>query len=208
MGGDELMARLPFPANTITGTFGSMSAYRRKHGLQPHSGVDFAPSGSNRGKTAIPAVGNGTVKLVQWSNVLGWVLVHTVWDVKKKKAAYVGYSHLSCRTHGINCKGGHDAASAIDLKVGAKVKEGDSVGIMGNTGSASSGVHLHLTISWTVKGVFGATSDKFDFIEWVKTQEAPASKGAKKPAATAEAKTVKPEVRIVYACPHCKKELK
>jgi len=187
------MARLPFPANTITGTFGSMSAYRRKHGLQPHSGVDFAPKGSNGGKTAIPAVASGTVKLVQWSNVLGWVLVQTVWDVKKKKAAYVGYCHLK---------------DEPKLKVGDKVKEGDTIGIMGTTGSASSGIHLHLTISWKLKGVFGITADKFDFVEWVKTQESPATKGATKKAAPAVVKTVKPEVKILYACPHCKKELK
>ena len=202
------MPRLPFPENTITGTFGSMSAYRRKHGLQPHSGVDFAPKGSNRGKTPIPAMGNGTIKLVQWSNVLGWVLVHTVWDAKKKKAAYVGYCHLSCKTHGINCKGGHDASQALSLKINDKVKEGDTIGIMGNTGSATSGVHLHLTMSWKLKGVFGVTSDKFDAVEWVKSQGTPAVKGATKKAAPAVAKTVKPEVKTVYACPHCKKELK
>jgi murein DD-endopeptidase MepM/ murein hydrolase activator NlpD len=189
------MPRLPFPENTITGVYGSMSEFRRKNGLQPHSGTDFAPKGSSRGRTPIPAVGSGTVKLVQFSRVLGWVLVHTVWDSKKKKAAYAGYSHLACKTHGINCKGGHDAASAIDLKVGAKIKEGDTIGIMGNTGSASSGVHLHLTMSWTLKGVFGATADKFDFVEWLKTQEKPATKGAAK-------KTVK------KTCPTCGQEIK
>jgi murein DD-endopeptidase MepM/ murein hydrolase activator NlpD len=156
------MARLPFPENTITGTFGSMSDYRRKHGLQPHSGVDFAPKGSNKGKTAIPAIGNGTVRLIQFSQVLGWVLVHTIWDIKKKKAAYVGYSHLSCKAHGVNCKGGHDASLALDLKVGQRVTEGQTIGIMGNTGSASSGVHLHATASKQLKGVFGPTSVKAD----------------------------------------------
>lgn len=198
------MPRLPFPENTITGTFGSMSEFRRKNNLQPHSGVDFAPAGSNRGKTPIPAVGDGTVRLVQFSQVLGWVLVHTVWDIKKKKAAFVGYSHLSCKAHGINCKGGHDASTALDLKVGERVKEGQTIGIMGNTGSASSGVHLHLTMSWTEKGVFGATSAKFCFIEWLKTQET-------KQANPQAQKVVLPkavEPKVVYACPHCKKELK
>lgn len=185
-----------------------MSEFRRKNGLQPHSGTDFAPRGSNKGKTAIPAVGSGTVKVAQWSNVLGWVLVHTVWDVKKKKAVYIGYSHLSCKTHGINCKGGHDVSMALNLKIDDKIKEGDTIGIMGNTGSATSGVHLHLTGSWKVKGIFGVTSDKFDVVEWVETQEVPAAKGATKKAAPAVVKNVKPEVKTVYACPHCKKELK
>ncbi len=131
-------------------------------------------------KTAIPAVSDGTIALVQWSNVLGWVIVQSAWDAKKKKAAYVGYCHLACDKHGINCKGGHDGSIATKLKVGDKVTEGSSVGMIGNTGSASSGAHLHLTISWAVKGVFGATSDKFDFVEWVKQQGTPATKGATK----------------------------
>jgi murein DD-endopeptidase MepM/ murein hydrolase activator NlpD len=198
------MSRLPFPADTITGTFGSMSEFRRKNGLQPHSGVDFAPKGSNRGKTPIPAVGNGTVRFVQFSKVLGWVLVHTIWDVKKKKAAFVGYSHLSCKTHGINCKGGHDASQALDLKAGDKVKEGQTIGIMGSTGSASSGVHLHLTMSWTEKGIFGVTAQKFDFIEWLATQQT-----EKKQTNPKAEKVVLPQkVETIYACPHCKKELK
>jgi murein DD-endopeptidase MepM/ murein hydrolase activator NlpD len=206
------MARLPFPESTITGVYGSMSEFRRKNGLQAHSGTDFAPNGSNKGKTAVPAVGNGTVKLVQWSAVLGWVVVQTVWDVRKKKAAYVGYCHMSCKAHGVNCKGGHDASLALDLKVGQKLTEGQSVGIMGNTGSATSGVHLHLTISWTVKGVFGATSDKFDFVEWVKEQAGPAPKAVAKPAtpkvAAKPAAKVTEKTVTVFACPHCKKELK
>jgi murein DD-endopeptidase MepM/ murein hydrolase activator NlpD len=201
------MAKLPFPESTITGVYGSMSEFRRKNGLQAHSGTDFAPKGSNRGKTAVPAVGNGTVRLLQWSSVLGWVIVQTVWDSKKKKAAYVGYCHMSCKTHGVNCRGGHDASLALDLKVGQKLTEGQSVGIMGNTGSATSGVHLHLTISWTVKGVFGATSDKFDFVEWVKAQGVPAKKTVT-PKPIAEKPIVAPKPTIVYACPHCKKELK
>jgi murein DD-endopeptidase MepM/ murein hydrolase activator NlpD len=199
------MARLPFPENTITGTFGSMSDYRRKHGLQAHSGVDFAPKGSNRGKTAIPAIGNGTVRLIQFSQVLGWVLVHTIWDIKKKKPAYVGYSHLACKAHGVNCKGGHDESLALDLKVGQKVTEGQTIGIMGNTGSASSGVHLHLTMSWAVKGVFGATAEKFCLLEWLATQQV--ENKAPKPASKV---SVKPSIPVttIYACPHCKKELK
>jgi len=205
------MARLPFPENTITGVYGSMSDYRRKHGLQPHSGTDFAPAGSSRGKTMIPASAKGTIKLIQWSNVLGWVIVQTAWDVNTKKVVYIGYSHISCGTHGVNCKGPkvHGEHMPIDKKVGHKLEEGADLAIMGNTGSASSGVHLHLTISHTLKGVFGVTSAKFDFVKWVKTQQKPAVKGAtKKAPAPAAAKSVKTQVRTVYACPHCKKELK
>jgi murein DD-endopeptidase MepM/ murein hydrolase activator NlpD len=195
------MARLPFPENTITGTFGSMSDYRRKHGLQPHSGVDFAPKDSNRGKTAIPAIGNGTVRLIQFSQVLGWILVHTIWDTKKKKAAYVGYSHLSCKAHGINCKGGHDASLALDLKVGQRVTEGQPVGIMGNTGSASSGVHLHVTMSWQEKGIFGTTSEKFCLVEWLATQQA--EKKQTNPKKKAVVPSTPQVTKHEHECKHC-----
>lgn len=191
------MAILPFSEKTITGVYGSMSEYRRKNNMQAHSGTDFAPAGSNRGKTAIPAVSKGTVKLVQWSNVLGWVIVQSAWDPKKKKAAFIGYCHLACDKHGINCKGGHEPELATKLKVDDELAEGDTVGIIGNTGSASSGAHLHLTISWGVKGVFGVTADKFDFVEWVKQQGTPAAKGA--------AKTETPAKKI---CPTCGQETK
>jgi hypothetical protein len=74
---------------------------------------------------------------------------------------------------------------------------------MGTTGSASSGIHLHLTISWTVKGVFGVTADKFDFVEWVKTQEAPAAKGA-----TKETPAKPKAVAAKKTCPTCGQETK
>jgi len=197
------MSRLPFPATTITGAYGSMSDYRRKHGMQAHSGTDFAPAGSNKGKTPIPAVANGTVQFVQFSKILGWVLVQTVWDIKKKKAVYVGYCHLSCRKHGINCPGGHDSSIAIGHIAGAKLSEGDVIANIGNTGSASSGCHLHLTISLKERGIFGVTADKFDFVEWLASQAPAPKQTPKKTQAVVLPKTV-----TVYACPHCKKELK
>ena len=198
------MPRLPFPESTITGQYGTMSAYRKKHGLQPHSGTDFAPKGSNKGTTPIPAVAKGTVQFVQFSKVLGWVLVQTVWDIKKRKAKYVGYCHLKCNTHGINCSSSHDPKLALDLAPGAKVAEGQTIGTMGTSGSASSGVHLHLTLSDKERGVFGITADKEDFVEWLKTQS-PATKQA-----DPKVKKVVEQVesKIVYACPHCKNELK
>lgn len=197
------MARLPFPENTITGIYGSMSEFRRKNGMQAHSGTDFAPAGSNKKKTLIPFVAKGKITLIQWSNVLGWVVEHTAWDAKKKKVAYIGYSHLACAKHGVNCKGGHDASIAIpSLKVGDKIEEGTAVLEMGNTGSASSAKHLHLTISWKHKGVFGMTADKFDFVEWAKTQETPATKGATK-------KTVeKAKPAAKKTCPTCGQDIK
>jgi len=197
------VARLPFPESTITGHYGTMSAYRRKHGLQPHSGTDFAPKGSNRGKTPIPAVAKGTVQFIKFSRILGWVLVQSIWDIKKRKVKYVGYSHLKCNTHGVNCSTNHDAALALDLKDGDKIKEGQTIGIMGTSGSASSGIHLHLTLSNTKRGVFGTTAQKENYVEWLATQTtAPKQKNSQDKAVVGPS-----ESKIVYACPHCKKEL-
>lgn len=144
--------RFPFEPKYITGEFGTLSEFRRKNNMQPHSGVDWArPEG-----TPIPSISNGTVVLQQWSNVLGNVSVIRTMD-KSKKLAYIGYCHLA--------KPG--------LEVGTKVKEGDIVGLIGGgkkfpSGSASSGGHLHLTVSREIKGVFGPTTSKQDPIQFIK----------------------------------------
>ena len=149
--------KLPFHWKKITGRFGTLSEYRKKNGMQPHSGVDFAmPEG-----TPIPALDRGTVVLQQWSNILGNVSVLRVLaydpagDKKKKELFYIGYCHLA----------------EPGLPVGTKVNEGDIIGKVGNTGSASTGAHLHATVSKEVKGVFGPTSVKQDLIEFVKANK-------------------------------------
>lgn len=139
--------RFPFEPKFITGRFGTLSEFRRARGMQPHSGVDWArPEG-----TPIPSIVNGTIVLQQWSDVLGNVSVLRVMG-KDKALYYVGFCHLK----------------AQGLKVGTKVKEGDVIGLVGNTGSASSGAHLHLTVSKELKGVFGPTSVKQDPIQFIK----------------------------------------
>jgi murein DD-endopeptidase MepM/ murein hydrolase activator NlpD len=160
---------MPFPDKAITGHYGTMSEYRRARNMQAHSGTDWSPAGSNKGKTPIPAVAKGTIKLIQWSNVLGWVIVQTAMD-KDRKLWYIGYCHVKCGKHGINCKGPKVAGckSPIKKKVGHKLKVGDTVAIMGNTGNASSGVHLHATLGSTLKSVFGPTSAKKDLYKAIK----------------------------------------
>jgi murein DD-endopeptidase MepM/ murein hydrolase activator NlpD len=142
--------RYPFEPKFITGRFGTLSEFRRKNGMQPHSGVDWArPEG-----TPIPSIANGTIVLQQWSDVLGNVSVLRVMGADKK-LYYVGFCHLK----------------AEGLKVGTKVKEGETIGLVGNTGSASSGAHLHLTVSKELKGVFGPTSVKQCPIEFIKANK-------------------------------------
>lgn len=139
--------QFPFDWKKITGRFGTLSEFRRKNGMQPHSGVDWAmPEG-----TPIPAIANGTIVLQQYSKILGNVLVQRVMS-KDRKIWFVGYCHLK----------------GEGLVVGTKVQQGDTIGFVGNTGSASTGAHLHLTVSKKLKGVFGPTSDKIDPIEFIK----------------------------------------
>jgi murein DD-endopeptidase MepM/ murein hydrolase activator NlpD len=142
--------RFPFDPKFITGRFGTLSEFRKKNGMQPHSGVDWArPEG-----TPIPAIANGTIVLKQWSDVLGNVSVLRVMGVDKK-LYYVGFCHLA--------KPG--------FEVGTKLAEGDILGFVGNEGSASSGSHLHLTVSRELKGVFGPTKVKQDPIEFIKANK-------------------------------------
>jgi len=141
--------RHPFPESTITGTFGERSAYRIKHGLGPHRGVDYAPGV----KSLIPAVTNGKVELIQWSSVLGWVMVQS----SASRKYFIGYCHLSCGTHGPYCQGPQVSGCTTpfkNLKLGDSVKVGQPVGRVGSTGSASSGPHLHITLGKDLKSVF------------------------------------------------------
>lgn len=139
--------KLPFHHSKITGRFGTLSEFRRKNNMQAHSGVDFAmPVG-----TPIPALANGTIVINAESKVLGHVVVLRIMD-KAKKLKYIGYCHLQ--------KPG--------AAVGTKLKEGETVGLVGNTGSASSGPHLHITVSDQIKGVYGPTEIKEDLIAFVK----------------------------------------
>ena len=165
---------MPFPENAITGEYGTMSAYRKKNGLQAHSGTDWAPAGSNKGTTIIPAVADGEVALIHYSKFLGWVVVQTAMD-KAGQKWYIGYCHLKCKTHGINCKSSHAPEAALDVRLGDKLTAGDiSHGMtMGTTGVSSSGVHLHATLAKTVKGVFGMTKDKFDLKKAIKANAGP-----------------------------------
>lgn len=147
--------RFPFDPKYITDRFGTLSEFRKSRGMQPHSGVDFGVPEN----TPIPSVANGTIVLQQWSDVLGNVSVLRVMG-KDKEIRYFGFSHLA--------KPG--------LEVGTKVKEGEIIGKVGGgkktpSGSASSGAHLHLTLSKELKGVFGPTSVKQDPIEYIKANK-------------------------------------
>ena len=134
----------PFADKHITGQFGTRSAFRIRNGLGPHRGTDWAKPN----KTPIPAITDGTIALVHYSKIIGWCIVQTGWA--EGKTWYIGYAHL---------------AKKPKLKEGDKIKMGQPIGLVGNTGKASSGPHLHATLSTTKKGIFwGKVFDLYKMI--------------------------------------------
>lgn len=194
----------PFPDSKITGHYGTMSDYRRRNGMQAHSGTDWAMKAG----TLIPAITDGTVKLIQYSKILGWVVVQTGWDNIENKTKYIGYCHLYCSYHGATCKGPEQGCKTPlkSTKVGDKVKAGQKYLKVGNSGSATTGAHLHATLGNTLKSVFGSTASKQNLHAFIQEQaafEAPKQEDKKN-------ETVVEQVtsKVIYACPHCKKELR
>lgn len=86
-----------------------------------HFGLDIA----TKPQEHILAVSNGTVILVDYSITAGNVI-----SIQHSDNIISTYRH----------------ASSILKKVGTKVKSGEAIAIVGNTGTLSTGVHLHLEI--------------------------------------------------------------
>ena len=85
-----------------------------------HNGVDFgAPTG-----TPIKAPANGTVESIYSNSTGGKQLV-----IKHNFGFKTGYAHLN----------------AYNVEEGQKVKQGEIIAFVGNTG-ASTGAHLHFTV--------------------------------------------------------------
>lgn len=184
----------PFPDKYLTGEFGTRSKYRIANNLGPHRGTDWAP-GVNK---IIPSIAPGTLRLLQWSDALGWVAVYSAWH--DGKTWYIGYSHLSCAIHGPECEGPKKLGAHSPFKstkVGDKKELGEPVGRVGNTGSASSGAHVHVTLSRALKGVF--YGKVYDIREYIQAM-------SKKPSTsrTEPQKFSKPTKKV---CPTCKRPL-
>lgn len=127
-----------------------------------HRGVDYNGFGSGE---PLMAVADGKIVLVKFSEVLGNVVVLQVGKL------FFGYCHL---------------VKPCALKVGTAVKAGQVIAHAGTTGSASSGVHLHLTLSKVKEGVFGGkVYDAYGFIQKKIADAKKAAVAAKKAAAPA-----------------------
>jgi hypothetical protein len=145
-----------------------------KDSLHPngHRGVDY--NGFAEGENLL-AVNDGKVVANQWSDVLGNVLVLQVGKY------FFGYCHMS---------------KPSTRKVGETVSSGDVIGHAGNTGSASAGVHLHLTLSLEKLGVFsGKVYDAYGFIVKHIADQKKAVKAAPVVAPAPLVKSVTPRVK-------------
>lgn len=137
-----------------------------------HRGTDY---NGFPGGTPLVAVNDGEIALVRFSKILGNVVV------LKVGKHYFGYCHME---------------KPCTLPVGTKVKSGQVIGYAGTTGSASSGVHLHFTLSLLLEGVFGGKV--YDADAFLKKVIAVQNKKTAPAGAPALTKT----------CPTCKQEIK
>lgn len=87
-----------------------------------HEGIDY----QGKGRTAVPVVAaaNGTVVINKWRLDLGhWIVLD------HGNGIYTGYGHLK---------------DASDKQVGTEVTKNEPLGMMGETGKAADGLHLHV----------------------------------------------------------------
>lgn len=132
----------PVDPKRITDTFGTRNATRVKLGLGPHRGVDYGvPKG-----TPLKAVGKGTIVKVYKSDILGWVVELRTY-VTAEKIRIFAYCHLD----------------GVTIKEGAKVEQGDIIGVSGNTG-VSSGPHLHFMAGKTEHLAVNAVEDPLQWL--------------------------------------------
>lgn len=103
--------------------------YSKRPDRPYHCGIDIA---SRTGSTDVKAAANGTIVRSGWNSANGYYVViqHTL----SGKTVYSFYAHLSS----ISRSSGY-------------VAQGTKIGVMGNTGSSSSGAHLHFAVVDTLK---------------------------------------------------------
>lgn len=110
----------PFAPKFRGDGFGNLADYRKGN---KHRGQDWSPKAGSK----VKAITDGTIFVNTWSDVLGWFVVQSTLD-----GYFVLYAHLDKQS---------------DLIVGVKVRAGKTVlGRTGNTGSATTGSHLHLSM--------------------------------------------------------------
>jgi murein DD-endopeptidase MepM/ murein hydrolase activator NlpD len=167
----------PAKVSRIGDKFGTHSDVRKKLGLGPHRGLDY----SVQSGTPLLAIGSGRVKNIGETSVLGYFIEISAPVIVKGKleVKIFGYYHLL-----------EDQAQF--WKVGDPVKGGEILCKSGNTGSATSGAHLHLMAGEKINLATNPVEDPLALIEatltpqtiTVEDEEKPVVKkpAAKKPA--------------------------
>jgi murein DD-endopeptidase MepM/ murein hydrolase activator NlpD len=167
----------PAKVSRIGDKFGTHSDVRKKLGLGPHRGLDY----SVQAGTPLLAIGSGRVKNIGETSVLGYFIEISAPVIVKGKleVKIFGYYHLL-----------EDQAQF--WKVGDPVKGGEILCKSGNTGSATSGAHLHLMAGEKINLATNPVEDPLALIEatlmpqtiTVEDEEKPVVKkpAAKKPA--------------------------
>lgn len=125
----------PVQGHPVTSKFAEWPQWRKDMNLLPHSGMDFAaPEG-----TIAKATFSAQVIESAFSNSIGnYVTLHATfenqnkWIIDRTLQLVAVYMHLRDRS----------------VQVGEAVKIGHQVGLTGNTGSATTGPHLHFTLRW------------------------------------------------------------
>lgn len=144
--------------------------FNKAYRTQPHRGSDWGFKTGSAGKP-VYAFADGKVSKVFWSDALG----HCVITRNTHDKVYCLYAHLEAKS---------------ELAAGSPVIGGETVvGLIGNTGSASAGAHLHAaasTESLPHLAPIGKLLDLFKLIDADKP--APAKPAAKKPVTKKAAK--------------------
>lgn len=167
----------PAKVSRIGDKFGTHGDVRKKLGLGPHRGLDY----SVQSGTPLLAIGNGRVKNIGETSVLGYFIEISAPVIVKGKleVKIFGYYHLL-----------EDQSKF--WKIGDAVKGGEVLCKSGNTGSATSGAHLHLMAGDKINLATNHVEDPLALIEatlvaktiTIEDEEKPVVKkpAAKKPA--------------------------
>ena len=167
----------PAKPSRISDTFGTHRALGKKLGLGPHRGIDYAVQSG----TPLLAIGSGRVKCMGYTQVLGNFIEISVPVIVKGKleVKIFGYYHLLEEPEKM-------------WKIGDPVKGGQVLCKSGNTGTATSGAHLHLMAGDKINLATNPVEDPLPLIEATLTpqtitvddEEKPVAKkpAAKKPA--------------------------
>jgi murein DD-endopeptidase MepM/ murein hydrolase activator NlpD len=115
----KMFLRSPLEFSRVTSRFGNTRVHPILHSIRAHKGTDYgAPLG-----TRIRAVASGTVNFAGRQGGYGNLII-----LKHQGKYSTAYGHLN--------------GFAAGIRKGARVKQGDTIGFVGQTGLAS-GPHLH-----------------------------------------------------------------